>query len=123
MTPEEFIRAYEQALATQDWGHVEALVHSNACVTFSNGSLHKGKDEVGKAFTRNFSIIKDEVYSISNVHWVHKDDNTAVYLFDFQWSGIINGKKASGSGRGTSVLIKVSDKWQLLVEHLGPKAT
>ena len=123
MKPEDFIKAYEQALATQDWGNVEPLVYNDACVAFSNGSVYKGKDEVGKVFTRNFSIIRDEVYSISNVHWVHKDDNTAVYLFDFQWSGIINDKQASGSGRGTSVLIKVSDKWQLLVEHLGPKAT
>ena len=46
---------------------------------------------------------------------------TAVYLFEFHWSGIINEKPASGLGRGTSVLIKEADRWLLLVEHLGPK--
>ena len=121
MSAEEFIRAYEQALASQDWGKVNPLVHENACVTFSNGSVHKGKVEVRSAFEKNFSLIKDEKYSISNVHWVKKDSETAVYLFDFSWSGIINDKPASGVGRGTSVLIKENDKWQLLVEHLGPK--
>ena len=121
MKPEDFIQAYEQALRTQDWKQVEPLVHSDVCVTFSNGSVHKGKDEVGKAFIRNFSLIKDEVYSISNVHWVRKDDNTAVYLFDFHWTGIINEKQASGSGRGTSVLVKENEQWKLLIEHLGPK--
>jgi ketosteroid isomerase-like protein len=122
VTPEEFIQAYEQALATQNWMNVDPLVHENACVTFSNGTVHKGKEEVKKAFESNFSIIKDETYSISNVHWVSKGSETAVYLFEFNWSGLINGQPASGSGRGTSVLIKENDKWQLLVEHLGSKA-
>ena len=121
MQPEEFIHLYEEALATQDWSQVEPLVHSDACVTFSNGTVHKGKSEVQKAFETNFSLIKDEQYSISNVHWVMKDLETAVYLFEFNWSGIINEKPARGSGLGTSVLIKEADRWLLLVEHLGPK--
>ena len=122
MTPEAFIEAYEQALATQDWGRVEPLVHSDACVTFSNGAVDRGKEEVRMAFQRNFSLIKEEVYSISNVHWIHKDDNIAVYLFEFQWSGMIDGKQASGAGSGTSVLIMENKAWKLLVEHLGPKS-
>ena len=122
MEPEEFIRAYEKALATQDWSQVDALVHKDACVTFSNGTVHKGKPEVQRAFEKNFSLIKDEKHSISNVHWVMKNSETAVYLFEFRWSGIISEKLASGSGRGTCVLIKEADKWLLLIEHLGPKA-
>ena len=121
MNPEEFIRAYEQALASQDWRNVDPLVHENACVTFSNGTVHKGKSEVKSAFEKNFSLIKDEEYSISNVHWVNKGAEMAIYLFDFSWSGMINDRQASGSGRGTSVLIKEGDQWQLLVEHLSPK--
>lgn len=123
MSPEEFIRAYEQTLATQNWMNVNLLVHNNACVTFSNGTVHKGKPEVRTAFEMNFSLIKDEEYSISDMHWVMIGSEMAVYLFDFSWSGIINDQQASGSGRGTSVLIRENDKWQLLVEHLGPKAS
>ena len=123
MSPEEFIRAYEQALATQDWTNVDPLVQENACVTFSDGTVHKGKPAVRTAFEGNFSIIKDEEYSISNVHWVIEGSETAVNLFEFNWSGLINGQAASGSGRGTSVLIKENDKWLLIVEHLGPKAS
>ena len=121
MQPEDFIRAYELALATQDWHQVEPLIHNDACVTFSNGTVHKGKPEVQKAFEKNFSLIKDETYSIANVHWVMKNPKTAVNLFEFSWSGIINDKPASGSGRGTSVLVNTSGTWQLLIEHLGPK--
>lgn len=121
MNPEEYIKNYEQALATQDWSQVEPLIHEDACVTFSNGAVHKGRTEVRKAFEKNFSLIKDETYVITNVHWVLRSLETAVYLFDFNWNGIINDQPASGSGRGTSVLIKENDKWKLLVEHLGPK--
>jgi ketosteroid isomerase-like protein len=96
-------------------------VHEDACVTFSSGMVHKGKIEVRKAFEKNFSLIKDESYFITNVHWVMKHNDIAVYLFDFNWSGIINDKPASGAGRGSSVIIYENDKWQLLVEHLGPK--
>ena len=121
MNPEEFIRAYEQALATQDWTRVEPLVHPDACVTFSNGTVHKGSSQVKAAFEKNFSSIKDEKYSITNAHWVMKTNGAAAYLFDFHWSGIINDKPAHGSGRGTSVIVRDGDTWQLLVEHLGPK--
>jgi len=123
MTPEDFIHAYETALASQDWAQVDPLVHTDACVTFSNGTVHKGKSAVQAAFEKNFSLIKDEKYSISNVHWVLKNNETAVYLFEFQWSGVIGGKPAQGAGRGTSVLINTDGKWQLLIEHLGPKSS
>jgi len=120
MQPEDFSHAYEQALASQDWVRVEPLIHAEACVTFSNGTVYKGKREVQKAFEHNFSLILDENYSMTNVHWVLKNAETAVYLFEFHWSGIINGKPAQGAGRGTSVLIRQGDIWQLLIEHLGP---
>ena len=121
MIPEEFIQAYEQALATQDWDWVEPLIRPDACVTFSSGAVHKGRHEVKAAFEKNFSSIREETYSMTNVHWVMKTEEVAVYLFDFHWSGIINDKPARGSGRGTSVIVRDGDKWLLLVEHLGPK--
>jgi len=122
MIPEEFIQAYENALASQDWSQVEPLIHEEACVTFSNGTVHKSRTEVQAAFEKNFSSIKNENYSITNVHWVMKGIETAVYLFDFHWSGIINGKPAQGAGRGTSVLVRQAGQWKLLIEHLGPKS-
>ena len=122
MNPEKFVEKYEAALATQDWQQVAPLVHPEACVTFSSGSVHIGKTAVRQAFERNFALIQDETYAIENVHWVKKDGDTAVYLFNFRWSGIINGEPASGAGTGSSVLINSADGWQLLVEHLGPKA-
>ena len=122
MNPEDFVHAYEQALATQDWKQVDPLVHANGCVTFSNGTVHRGKPEVKTAYEKNFSLIKDETYSMTSIDWVLKIPGAAVYLFEFNWSGIIKGKQASGGGRGTSVLIKENEEWKLIAEHLGPLA-
>ena len=123
MTPEEFIRLYDQALASQEWSSVEPLVHPEVCVTFSNGAVHVGMAAVRAAFEKNFAAIQDEEYRISNVHWVVRSQEFAVYLFDFEWSGLIGGREARGAGRGTSVLIRDGDDWKLLSEHLGPKST
>lgn len=119
MNVEEFIRAYEKALGTQDWQMVKPLISEKASVTFSNGTVHHGRDDVQKAFEKNFSTIKSEKYLIENVKWLVKDQLYAVYLFDFSWTGIVNGDKVSGNGCGTTVIRKEGKSWKLLAEHLG----
>lgn len=121
MNPEEFIKSYEKALGTQNWEVVEPLISENVSVTFSDGRVHIGKENVQKAFERNFSLIKNEKYSVDNIKWLVKDKKYAVYLFEFNWTGIIESKSVSGNGIGTSVLIKEDAKWKLLTEHLGRK--
>ncbi|WP_298543983.1 nuclear transport factor 2 family protein [uncultured Aquimarina sp.] len=122
MNPEEFVKSYEKALGTQDWNVVEPLVSENVSVTFSNGTIHIGKENVRKAFEKNFSLIKNEKYAVENIKWLVKDKKYAVYLFEFNWTGIIGGKSESGNGIGTSVLIKENTRWKLLTEHLGRKS-
>ena len=122
MIPTEFIKTYESALATQDWKIIEPLISDKASVTFSNGTVHVGKNKVQAAFENNFAKIKSEKYAIENVQWIIKKEKYAVYLFEFNWTGIINGKLISGSGIGTSVIIKEDEKWKLLTEHLGKKS-
>ena len=119
MTPLDFAKQYELALATQKWEAVSPLIHERASVVFSNGSVHKGKDAIRAAYERNFETIKSEHYQITNLHWLLKSADTAVYMFDFAWTGVIAGEKASGGGRGTTVLLYEHGKWQLLAEHLG----
>jgi len=122
MKSEDFISAYESALATQDWTAVEPLISPDASVTFSDGSIHSGKQKVTEAFERNFNSIKSEKYEIVNVNWLKRTDEFAVYTFEFNWTGIINGNSVSGVGVGTSVIIMEAEGWKLLREHLGRKA-
>ena len=119
MKQEDFIAAYEKALASQDWKTVEPLISDQACVTFSDGTVHREKQNVQSAFENNFKKIKSEEYSMENIVWLRKEDRYAVYLFEFNWTGIVNDQSISGSGRGTSVIIKEDGNWQLLTEHLG----
>lgn len=83
MTHEEFLKSYEAALASQDWTVVEPYISNNACVTFSNGTVHIGKDKVQIAFENNFQKIKSEKYKMENIIWLKKELNYAVYLFQF----------------------------------------
>ncbi len=122
MTPQNTMKKYERALASQDWGLVEPLLHRDICVTFSNGT-YKGLHEVKSVFESNFASIKDEKYAISNLHWAHISNTSAVCLYEFNWKGMINGELCSGGGRGTSVLIFEDEQWQIMTEHLGPNAS
>ncbi|MEM7102748.1 MAG: nuclear transport factor 2 family protein [Bacteroidota bacterium] len=119
MTPDEFIKAYEKALGSQNWANVDPLVHDNANVIFSNGKVNKGKSAVQAAFEHNFTAIKNETFVIENVNWLHKSSVIAVYTFEYKWEGIFNGQKIGGQGVGTSVLKLEEGHWQLLSEHLG----
>lgn len=120
MQPDGFVKAYEQALASQDWERVGPLMHEDVCVTFSDGRVFRGKAAVKGAFEANFEAIQGEQYRVLNIHWARQEDGFAVYLFDFEWSGLMGGKPVAGAGRGTSILVYEDGRWRLLIEHLGP---
>jgi len=119
MLPEDFIIAYQAALVSQQWSAVEPLLHANACVTFSTGVVHRGIEAIEVAYRRNFALIEEEKFAITDVHWVIKKDTTAVYTFRYAWSGIIHQQAANGSGRGTATLVCENGKWLLVAEQLG----
>jgi aspartate 1-decarboxylase len=121
MIPEDFINRYAEAISTQKWQEVEALIHPNCVATFTSGT-YRGKFQVEEIFRKNFDLIKNEKYTISNIHWVIKESGYAVFTFNYHWSGLINGKQAEGGCRGTSVIVKSKSQWQLISEHLGPGA-
>lgn len=120
--PDDFLNRYESALSTQEWGVISPLIHEDVCVTFSDGRVFYGKKAVQAAFENNFTKIQEEKYIISERYWVKKSEEFAVCLYTYEWSGLINGETASGSGRGSSVIIEENGIWLLLIEHLGPIA-
>ena len=122
VSAKSFVKEYEHALASQDWKSVAPLISDDAIVIFSNGSLHAGKEAIRVAYQHNFNTIKGEEYRIEKVHWLAETMDTAAYSFEFHWRGVIDGREASGSGRGTAVLIHNDDRWLLVGEQLGPKS-
>ncbi|PIE14520.1 MAG: hypothetical protein CSA70_01855 [Rhodobacterales bacterium] len=122
VSAKSFVKEYEHALGTQDWNSVASLISEDAMVIFSNGSLHAGKEAIRTAYQHNFNTIKGEEYRIENVHWLAETADAAAYSFEFHWTGVIDGRQASGSGRGTAVLVCKDDRWLLVGEQLGPKS-
>lgn len=119
MSPEETLQRYEQALAAQHWPEIAPFIHDEAVMTFSEGTF-RGKEAVQRAFEKTFALIQDEKYWLTNIQWLWRGEETAVCTYTFNWSGVIRGEPAEGSGRGTTVLLRVAEGWQILTEHLGP---
>lgn len=117
--PTQFITLYSAALASQTWQQVAPLIDDDVVVTFSTGSVHRGIAAIQQAYERNFALIQNEEYSMSDILWLHQGDDIAVYTFSFSWQGIINGERVNGSGHGTAVIKRYKDTWKLLAEQLG----
>lgn len=117
MTPEAFLKEYERTTNTHDFNSVRPLIADNAVYFFSERTLN-GVDEIERAFAETWERIKDETYSISDVNWIALSSDTAVCIYTFNWEGMVEGTRKSGSGRGTNVLVKTDGKWQMVHEHL-----
>jgi ketosteroid isomerase-like protein len=124
MTPAEFIREYETSGRVHGIEHTLSLIADNAVYWFSDGTSHVGKGAIERAIRRNADTIKGETYRISDVVWVAESADFAACIYRFDWSGMVHGNPASGSGRGTSVLDRRGDSWVVVHEHLskGPTA-
>lgn len=118
MTPAEFLREYETSARRGGVERTLSLIDEKAVYWFSDGSAHAGKPAVEKAIRRNLELIQDETYRISQVVWVAESPDVAVCIFRFDWSGLYQGAPASGAGRGTCVLARRGDGWQVVHEHL-----
>ncbi|MEM7385747.1 MAG: DUF4440 domain-containing protein [Verrucomicrobiota bacterium] len=120
--PQALLTAYEERLALQSWEAVRDLIDEDAVFIFSEGT-YRGKPAIEKAFRKTFALIKNETYRMSELSWVVETEDTAACEFEFQWTGLIDGKEASGGGRGSSVLRQTKmGEWRITLEHLGPAA-
>jgi ketosteroid isomerase-like protein len=115
--PTAFIRAYEQATNSHDIAQIAPLIASDAVYWFTDGS-HRGRDAVLAAISQTFATIHHEVYRINELEWITADSNQPVCRYRLAWTGTIDGQPRSGRGRGTNVLVKSDETWQMLHEHL-----
>lgn len=118
MTASEFMREYEAATRAHDLERTLGLIDENAVYWFSDGASHRGKDAIARALQSNFDAIKVEDYRIGDLVWLIESPECAACTYRFEWSGIVAGSPASGSGRGTSVLARQDGSWVVIHEHL-----
>ncbi len=114
---QNFIELYEEATNSHEFSNVIELIHVNALYRFTDGDFI-GINEIKSAFESTWDKIQKEVYKISNLQIINLDTNSATFTYTFNWSGVVNGEKKNGNGRGTNVIIKIQNKVQCVYEHL-----
>jgi ketosteroid isomerase-like protein len=113
----DFLKAYEHANNSHVWKNVEPFIAPGATYWFTDGS-YTGIEEIRTAIETTFNKIQGEVYEIENVHWPLMTAAEAVCTYTFSWRGVVDGQMTSGSGRGTNILRRIDDLWQIVHEHL-----
>jgi ketosteroid isomerase-like protein len=112
------MRRYESATNAHDLEAVLNLIADDAVYLFSNQSSHFGKPSIRRAIETNFAAIKNESYRIEGLIWLASSEDVAACAYEFHWTGEVDGKPASGHGRGTTILRRASPTWQVAHEHL-----
>ena len=118
MSPAEFMRAYETVTNAHDLGALLELIADDAIYLFSSQTSHIGKAAIRKAIQANFDVIEGETYRIRHLKWLASSEDVAACVYEFEWSGTMDGKPASGGGRGTSVIRRIDGQWKVAHEHL-----
>ena len=115
----DLLEKYKVEINKHDFNLLVPLLSEECTFWFSSGT-YKGLEETRKAFEKTWGMIKSEVYSIKDVDWVAESDTATVCTYTFLWSGLVNGEKREGTGRGTSCFRKENEGWKIVHEHLSP---
>ncbi|WP_328330369.1 nuclear transport factor 2 family protein [Kribbella sp. NBC_00382] len=119
-TPAEliaFMADYDRRANAHDVERWRELVADDASFWFTDGS-YEGIEAITAAVQRTFDQIRDEVYTISDLHWVYASTDFAVVRYRFHWVGFVDGQQREGRGRGTNSMAKRDGRWQMVHEHL-----
>jgi ketosteroid isomerase-like protein len=117
MTARDTLKAYELAINRHNFDDVQHLIAPDAVFWFSDGT-YVGIADIRAAFERTWQALADETYWLDDSTWIAEGDNAAACVYRFNWKATIDGKPASGSGRGTTVLSRASGVWLIVHEHL-----
>lgn len=129
ISPTRCNTAYKKAVTrprTDEWemlytfSNVRTWVDSNAVYWFSDKTCTT-PGEIQRYFENAWDIVKEEKYSVTDVVWIAEDEKSAACIYTYHWEGLIDGRHASGKGRGTNVFVKRGDGWKVVHEHLGNK--
>lgn len=112
-----FLKAYEVASNSRHFANVSPLIANDAIYWFTDGK-HKGKHAIEEAFEDTWGRIQEETYTISDVEWIAKNYWVSSCIYTFTSKGILDGKPATFTGKGTSVLRRIDGSWRVVHEHL-----
>ena len=117
MTPQDALEQYEALINLHQFEAVAPLIAEDAVFWFNDGSF-VGIEAIQGAFERTWRSFSDETYWLTDRRWIAVGDEAASCLYQFNWTATVSGNRASGIGRGTTVLRKTVDGWKIVHEHL-----
>ena len=112
-----FVKAYAAASATKDFAKVADFIHPEAVFRFSDGDFI-GLESIQAAFEWTWNSAEDDRYALSDVRVTHLDTQSASATYDFNWTGVTDGRAWSAKGRGTAIIVRNQGKLQIVLEHL-----
>jgi ketosteroid isomerase-like protein len=116
-SPQALLEKYKVEINKHHFDTLEPLISQDCKFWFSSGTF-VGLKQTRNAFEKTWSLIKEEVYSLTDIEWIAESDLAAVCTYTFHWKGLIDGKPGEGKGRGTSCLRQETDGWKITHEHL-----
>jgi ketosteroid isomerase-like protein len=118
MSARNVLAAYADVINRQSFDLLTDLIAPDATFWFSDGT-HRGIADIRAAFEATWKVMgPDEHYWIDQHEWIAEGDKAAACTYRFNWETTFEGRPASGSGRGTTVLKRVGDRWWIVHEHL-----
>jgi len=118
MSATDVLQAYTDRINRQDFDLLTELIAPDATFWFSSGT-HRGIAAIRRAFEATWQAMgPDERYWLDQLEWIAEGDSAAACIYRFNWQTLADGKPISGSGRGTTVLKRVDDRWWIVHEHL-----
>lgn len=118
MSARDVLQAYTDRINRQDFDLLTDLIAPDATFWFSNGT-HSGIAAIRAAFEATWQAMgPTERYWLDQLEWIAEGDSAAACIYRFNWEITVDGRRDSGSGRGTTVLKRVGDRWWIAHEHL-----
>lgn len=118
MTARRVLAAYADRINRHDFDLLTDLIASGATFWFTDGT-HRGIAAIREAFEATWRVMGEtERYWLDQLEWVAEGDRAAACTYRFNWTASADGKPVAGSGRGTTVLRRVDDRWWIVHEHL-----
>jgi ketosteroid isomerase-like protein len=117
-SPGDYKRELVRRMNDKDLAGTLELIADDAIYFWSNGTAMFGKAAIGAALQQTFDGIQNDTYETLDLIWLVETEDVAACVFRFQWAGEIDGKPASGRGRGASVLKRINGEWRTVHENL-----
>lgn len=120
-TPQATFDAYRDLINRHDFDLLQDRVMSDHPIFVFANKRHDGLDAARAAFMHTWSILPDEVYSMSGEKWLFIGRDHAACTFAYAYRGTMaDGRALSGGGQGLNIFTLTPKGWRLSFEQLTP---